>query len=421
MTKFNDFAKRPPEVTPDDVRAMEDAEPAPLTNWNPIANGMADAQGMPPGSWPWVQAGPAAFAGSSGEQASYGWLHNHKLFDHELHDPLNIYRRAVLANYGHRRSYYSGPQAQYRQFSYEAAGRPHGWEPESPGDQPDGSAVYLTSAGATRVTGPDAEHMWLTPLFALVDDRDPILVNTGLGNKLPSNLVAKWLATMLVSSAVGMVRDHRTKDGKPYPWTYGDRATGRLLHTIVEGAKRGCLPNADVDTAARFIGDIVLPFYERSPGIHSFGAPRDGRFPLGLFNGLFWIIPAVYDAQRILAKLGVTAWDDRFEALLRRWSQWMLDMHTVLPHECFRADRMFLDPRIYNQDHPPASIADFIRPEDFLQSFDFRSWAFRAVDIAAKVTGDAGLHDAVGQIADAFRNDRDKRRWLVTADGGYVA
>lgn len=407
-----DYAKRPPEVTPDDVRAMEDVEPAPLTNLNPIANGMADAQGVPPGSWPWVLGGPAAFSGSSGQQESYGWRHDHKLTDD--------YRRAVLANYGHRRSYYSGPQAQYRQFDYNVAGRPHGWTPESPGDQPDGSTIYLTSAGDVRVTGPDAEHLWLTPLFALVDDRAPILVNTGLGNQLPSNMVAKWLATMLVSSAVGMVRDHRTRDGMPYPWTYGDRATGRLLHTIVEGAKRGCLQDADVETAAHFIGDIVLPFYERAPGIHSFGSPRDGRFPVGLFNGLFWIIPAMHDAQRALAKLGVTAWDDRFEALLRRWSQWMLDMHTVLPHECFRADRMFLDPQFNNLDHPPASIASYLRPEDLLQSFDFRSWAFRAVDIAAKVTGSAGLHEAVGQIADAFRGDRDAKRWLVTADGGYV-
>ena len=157
----------------DETVARESVEPE-LLNWNPLANGMADAQGVAPGSWLWMQAGPAAFSGSSGAQASYGWRHTHKLTDD--------YRRAVLANYGHRRSYYSGPKARFRQFGYEAAGRPHGWEPESAGDQADGSTVYLTGAGAARVTGPDAEHLWLTPLFALIDDPNPILVDTGLGN-----------------------------------------------------------------------------------------------------------------------------------------------------------------------------------------------------------------------------------------------
>ena len=389
-----------------EVKATEDFEPG-VVNLNPLANAMADAQGVPPGSWEWQLAGVAPFSGSAGEHASYGWRHTHKL--------TPDYIRAVLANYGHRRCYYA--RAPYRQFGYYAGGRPHGWEPESPGDEPDGSVTYFTAAGDIQVTGPEPEHLWLTPLFSVVDS-DPIMVDTGRGNKLPSNMVAKWLATQLVSSAAGMVRDHRTKDGNPYPWTYGDRATGRLLHTIVEGFKRGCLRSDDLPTAARYLSDVVLPFYEKAPGIHRFGLPRDGRFPMGLFNGLSWIVPACYDAGQLLRKAKATGWADRFDALVARWANWMHDMHQVLPHECFRADILYLDPAFAEQGSPPASIADFIRADDFHFSWDYKPWAFRAVDIAAKVTGSQGLQEARDAIASQYASD--KQHWIVGADGEYV-
>ena len=405
-----------PAVQPSTVVQIGDeAAPERPANWNPLVNAMADAQGVPAGSWGWMLAGPAAFAGSSGEQASYGWRHTHKL--------TPSYIRAVLANYGHRRSYYLA--APFRQFGYEAAGRPHGWAPESPGDMPDGTTTYWTDAGPVRVTGPDAEHLWLTPLFALIDDPNPIDVATGLGNTLPSNLVARFLATLQVSSAVGMVRDNRNgPDGQqPFPWTYGDRATGRLLHTIIEGFRRGCLLPEDTTTAAIYIRDIALAFYERSPGIHTFGSPRDGRFPMGLFNGLHWIVPVAYDTAHVLREHGLADWSARYMALVTRWSQWMVDMHEILPHECFRADRVFLDPAFDpgDGDAPAGSIKPFIRAQDFLMSFDFAPWAFRAVDIAAKVTGNAGLAEARDAIEAAYRGDQGKRQWLVRADGEYAA
>lgn len=400
------------EVAPTSVVTIgvEDDTPK-IVNLNPIINQMADAQGHEPGSWNWMLAGMAAFSGSSGQQSSYGWRHTHKL--------TPDYIRAVLANYGHRRSYYQN--APFRQFNYEAAGRPHGWKPESPGDMADGSTTYLTSSGPVRVTGPDAEHLWLTPLFALIDDPNPILVETGLGNKLPSNLIAKFLATLLVSSAVGMVRDNRTTDGiQPYPWTYGDRATGRLLHTIIEGYKRGCLANEDIPTAALYIRDIALVFYEKSPGIHTFGEPRGGRFPMGLFNGLHWIVPVCYDAAQILRQSGLNSWADRYMALVTRWSQWMVDMNEVLPLECFRADRLFIDPEWQKEEGPVESIKPFIRPEDFLFSFDFTPWAFRAVDIAATVSGDAKLIESRDLIIDQYKSDSNKQGWMVGADGEYI-
>ncbi|NRA59069.1 MAG: hypothetical protein HRU13_13230, partial [Phycisphaerales bacterium] len=289
-------------------------------NWNPTVNAMADAQRVEPGSWPWLMGGIAAWSGSSGEQASYGWSHAHKL--------TPAYIRAVLANYGHRRSYYSG--APFRQWNYAVAGRPHGWKPESPGDQPDGTVVYMTSSGPVKVSGPDAEHLWLTPLFAVFDDPNPIMVDTGLGNRLPSNVVAGFLARMLTSSAVGMVRDYREDGVKPYPWTYGDRATSRLLHTFTEAHKRGLLPQSDMPTVLVWIEDVVLPFYERGPGIHAFGDAEGGLFPMGLFNGLNWVVPAMHDAARVLErdkatkKLAV-----RLDAIVARFARWAADLEAM--------------------------------------------------------------------------------------------
>lgn len=412
---LNLILKQEAQVKPDTVVEIGNENAVPkLVNWNPIINRMADAQGHEPGSWNWMLAGPAAFSGSSGEQSSYGWKHTHKL--------TPDYIRAVLANYGHRRSYYQN--APFRQFNYEAAGRPHGWEPESPGDMPGGETTYFTSKGPVRVTGPDAEHLWLTPLFALVDDPNPILVETGMGNKLPSNMVARFLARFLVSSAVGMVRDHRADGTQPYPWTYGDRATGRLLHTIVEGHKRGCLANEDLSTAAFFIRDIVLAFYESAPGIHSFGAPRPGKFPMGLFNGLNWIIPACYDASKVLSNVkGLEGWSDRYMTLVKRWSQWMVDMNEVIPGECFRADRVFVKDTFIQGDSdgkPVDSIKGLITPDDFLFSFDFKPWAFRAVDIAANVSGNDGLVRERDKIIEEYHSDLGKRQWLVGADGEYA-
>lgn len=396
------------------VRASEDVEPG-IVNLNPLANAMADAQGVPVGSWHWMLGGVAPFSGSSGEHSSYGWNHAHKLSP--------SYIRAVLANYGHRRIYYDN--APYRQFGYEAGGRPHGWTQESPGDQPDGSVVYMNAQGqTTRVTGPEPEHLWLSPLFTLIDDPDPIMVDTGLGTQLPSNVVAKWLATQLVSASVGMVRDHRTQTGAPYPWTYGDRATCRILHTIVEGHKRGCLPNDDIPTAAAFMADIVLAFYEKGPGIHQFGAviddpeaPQYGRFPMGLFNGLHWNVPVCYDAAQMLRDGGMNSWADRFSALVTRWSNWMADMHKVLPHECFRADIVYLDPSFALRDTPPESIEGLIQPNSFNQSWDYKPWAFRALDIASNIN--ASLKDAREAIANEY-GGRDGHHWMVAADGKYV-
>jgi hypothetical protein len=71
-------------------------------------------------------------------------------------------------------------------------------------------------------------------------------------------------------------------------------------------------------------------------------------------------------------------------------------------------------------DGPVASIKKLIREEDFLFSFDFMPWAFRAVDIAATVTGNSKLKDSRDAIISQYGTDPNARIWMVGADGEYV-
>lgn len=400
-------ASLPPPTT---LQGQDDADVG-ITNWNPVVNAMADAQGVEVGSWDWMLAGIAPWSGSSGEQSSYGWRHTHKLTD--------SYRRAVLANYGHRRCYYGN--APFRQFGYHAGGRPHGWEPESPGDQADGTTIYLSSRGPITVTGPEAEHLWLTPLFALTDDPNPILVETGMGNRLPSNVVAGFLVNMIAASSAGMVRDVNGDGVKPYPWAYGDRATGRLLHAFLESFRRGLLPNGDIPTVALWIRDVFLAFYESSPGIHSFGGAPEGKFPIGLFNGLHWLVPTCYDAARVLEQIPATKpWAARFDSLVARWTQWTQDMLEVNP-EAIRAMKCLVDRSGFEgKQEPVESLAGLIDADSFTFAWDPTAWHFRSLDIMNRVQPSSHLQAARDRCYDENIGRAEKKSWLVNADGEYA-
>ncbi len=398
----------PPEEAP--------AEAPSWVNWNWIANSVADAQGIEPGSWTWMLGGMAAFSGSSGSQASYGWRHDHKL--------NRTYTKSVIANYGHRRAFYA--LAPFRQFGYEASSRPHGWTPEMVGDQPDGTTIYVTSRGIVRVSGPDAEHFWLNPLWALIDDPSPISIPTGLGTPLMSDVAAKLIGSLLVSAAVGMVRD---KDGgnsqRPYPWLYGDRANSRLLDTMIEGFKRGCMLPQDETTAVSFMQDVLLPFYERAPGISRFGGAPAGQFPIGTFNGLYWIMPACYTAAVELQRHDtMRALGDRFMELVKRWSQWALDIEETVPGRGFDVDRIFVDKNALENGVdgvPLPTLKPLLDPGNVhFSDITWEIWSFRAADIAAKLTGNPVLEQARDGILNRHGGNQSNRQWMVDADGNYA-
>ena len=414
MPPFN-WSDDAPELTviPQEEREVEDRPAPSWMNLNPLFRGIALAQPLEVGSWEWMQAGMAARSGDSGEQSSYGWRFTHRLND--------AYRRAVISNYAARPVYYLN--APYRQFPYEICGRPHGWVPEDAGDHPNGYSIYNSSRGQIRVSGPDAEHYWLTPLFALTDDKAPTLIDTGLGWQMSSRDVAIVMGKLLVSAAVGAVRDRNGDGVSCYPWTYGGRATFRLLHTIIEGLRRGLLLDQDVPTAAAYIGGIVLPFLERAPGTHSFGAGRPGQFPMGLFNDFFWTVPACYDAAQVLgARSETKEWAKRFHAIVERFGQWAIDMNAISGGHCWHGDRVFLKNEFMkgtDEGKPVDSIAPFINEDDFHYTFPFADWGFRCLDICAEVTGSNTLAESRDMIRERFANT-SKKQWLVYADGEYA-
>lgn len=395
-----------------------DAAPTPWTNINPVINGVGNAQGVEPGTWPWIEAGPAAYSGSAGSQASYGWRHHHKV--------TPAYIRAAIANMAHRPSYYLN--APFRSFPYGSAGRPIGWFPVEANDLPSGEKLYINSLGDdVKVSGPDAEHFWVTPLHAVFDS-PPIMVNVGGGHQRPSTAIAALLLKLQAASVVGMIRD---KSGgtsqKPYPWAYGDRANSRILSTIIEAVKRGCLDQADVPTAVYWMRDVLLPWYEATPGISFFNlqpVPAN-HWSIGCFNGLYWLLPTFYDAAMLFLSSPVTKdLGDRFMVCVQRWSQWALDLEEVVPGRGFNMAQVFLPRKEFRTGGPLASIKALITDPQMQIRFDgitWETWSFRACSVATAVTGSPVLQKARDGILNRRGKDPSNKVWLVNADGSYAA
>lgn len=410
-----DIEKLPADLAP----PFADAAPPPWTNLNPIINRLADAQNVEPGSGPWMGAGPAPFSGSAGSQASYGWRHDHKIDDR--------YIRAVIANYGHRPSYYLG--APFRSFPYGSAGRPKGWSPVEWNDLPSGEKFYLRSNGdVVNVSGPDAEHFWCTPLYAVFDSA-PISVFIGPSSKeFPSTTVAALLIKLQAASVVGMIRDSSGGTSQqPYPWAYGDRANSRILSTIVEAIKRNCLPPSDAATATLWIRDVLLPWYERTPGISFFNLQPipANHWSIGCFNGLYWCLPVFYDAMKCFAASPVTDFlAVRFKAIVDRWSQWALDLEEFVPNKGFSMAQVFLPRKEFKTGGPLDTIKPLLLDPAVQIRFDaysatWETWSYRAASVAAKMTGSPVLQMAADGIL-ARRNQPSNQPWLVDADGEWA-
>lgn len=368
---------------------------------NTSMNEIASKQGFEPGSWGWLLGGPAANSGSSGAQESYGWRHHHKMSP--------TYVRQVIANYGHRRTYYSG--APFRGFGYEMGGRPLGWKPEIPGDKPDGTCDYLTSKGFVQVSGPDAEHFWLDPLWALNDS--PAVPVAGCPQN--SRQLSGVIATLQLRSIMGMIRDPST--GRPYPWGYGDRANSRILDTWLQAAKRGALEMADAVTGYQFIVNVLLPHYEASPGIGEFGTPPAGMFAVGTFNSLYWLLPVFHDATRILPNPTLKT---RFQAIVDRWSQWALDLEETVPGRGFDMSMFYVDRKAFvNNEKPLNTIKPLLNPNNIVFNLGWEVWSFRACSVAAKVNGSATLKAAEHKLLQKHGVDTSKKQWIVDSDREY--
>lgn len=372
-------------------------------NLNRVVNRIARDQGIEIGSWDWLLGGAAAFFAQAGGQQAFGWDHRHKL------TPKWI--RAVIANFGDRRCFYQG--APFRQFGYYAGGRPIGWTPESQYDQPDGTTVYPTSAGFSVVSNPELEHVWLDSLWALITDPNPIEVKA-LGTTLPSNIVARAIASLIVSSIIGQIRS--PENGKPYPWVYGGRADSRLLDTILQAGKYGCLNDpVDIQTAGEWIQNVFLPFYEASPGVTEFTKNPDPKwFEVGTFNGTNWLNPVCYEASKLLPSTEVA---NRFAAITKRLSQWCFDLEQMVPGRGFDMASFKVDRAAFTAGSKPlASIKDLLDPSRIIGG-GFEEWSFRSACVAAKVIGAPELVKA----RDGIRSRHSDKVWLVDEDRNPVA
>lgn len=398
------------DTPPPQVTLEMSQQSAGWISFNKIVNDIGDDQGVPVGSWEWIQGGVAPWSGSSGTHAAYGWRHDHKL--------TKAYIQAVIANYAHRRTYYAN--APYRQYGYAGGGRPKGWTPELPGDNPDGSATYLGPNGFVVVSGPEVEHAWYSPLFAVLRGGDvPVMA---LGKSFPAKDVARVLITLQVRSICGQIRE---KGNQPFPHGYGDRANSRILDTILQGFRYGCIDKFDAELADKFIRNVLLPFYESAPGISHFelkGSPTpQGKFSIGMFNGLYWLLPVFHDASQLLPDPKLQA---RFAAIVKRWSQWAKDIEAVIPGRGFNAARVLVDARKFRAGDggkPLASIAGLFDKNAFKWDFTWETWAFRAADTAAHVTGDPVLKAARDGILNRRGRDPNNRVWMVGHDREYVA
>lgn len=380
-------------------------EPALWQQHNSAMNAIANAQRIEPGAWEWLLGGPAANSGQSGEQQSYGWRHHHKMSP--------AYVKQVIANYGHRRTYYS--KAPFRGFGYTMGGRPLGWTPEIPGDKPDGTCDYLTKAGFVQVSGPDAEHFWIDPLWAL-NDSPNVPVDTPWGPQQSKSLSGIF-ATLQLRSIMGQIRD--PSSGKPYPWGYGDRANSRILDTWLQAAKRGAIESQDITTGYQFIVNVLLPHYEAAPGIGEFGTPPSPNlFSVGTFNSLYWLLPVFHDATQVLPNPMLKA---RFQAIVDRWSQWALDLETTVPGRGFDMSKFYVDRAAFmNVEKPLNTIKPLLEANNIVFDLGWEVWSFRGCSVAAKVTGSPALKAAEQRLIQRHGAELNRKQWIVNADREYA-
>lgn len=283
-----------------------------------------------------------------------------------------------------------------------------------PGDNPDGSCTYIAGGKTHIVCGPDVEHFWLNPLFALIDTT-PINVNA-LGQTIRSDQLARIMVTLQLRSLAGQIR--KPNSGvQAVPWTFGDRANSRILDTGIQAHKRGTIEAIDATTILKWVDEVMLPFYEQAPGISSFGSAPPDMFPIGCFNGLYWILPVCYEAAK---NLPAGSTKDRLEALVTRWSQWALDLEQTVPGQGFNMSRVYVDSKSIHAKLLD-SIKPLLKPENIVFDLNWELRTFRACAVAAKVNGAPELVKAWDRVREKYKDEKSLKAWIVDADGNYIS
>lgn len=369
-----------------------------MSNYNKLFNQIALQQGIEIGSGAWVEGGLAAYSGQTGSHPAYGWKHDHLFND--------LYVKKVLANYGARRMWYTDEK---RQLSYEAAGRPIGWKPEDMWDLPDGQTMYMSSKGIVKVSGPDLLHFHIGPLGVVYDNDIPVDLD---GMKYSSKLISGLMIYGMMASIAGQIRGTTSK------MYMGDRGVANILKASVTAAKRACILAADQETIFDWLVKYCLPFYEKAPG-HATITKGYLMESFQVFNGLYWILPAFYDAQEVLPDGELK---ERIHKVVVRLSKWILEIHSLVPNLNTPALNI-IDQAIKSLPEAPDSILKYVQLDPGTGGgTDWSLWAYRAARVAAKVLNEPKLDEAMVPVYAKFVADKkyDNKPWLVDADGNYA-
>ena len=337
--------------------------------------------------------GPAFDAGSTGLQGSYGWRHHDRITGEQE-------MSAVVVNYASRGVFYLGEP--HRKFGGLAAGRIEG-------------APRWNVVDGLHFSGIDAEHACYGPLWALID------VTEGLPEW---NAPARLLAREHVAALIGQLRHPGLGDpALAVPWTFSDRAAARILETIVEAHERDCIAKEDAVTALHWIRNAFLPFYGSGAGIHEFVKVKKGVAPtyrVGIPNGLGLLIPVLWDATRGKAKGGIPSGPVkvRLRDILKRLCQWVVDLHRF-DAEAISSYAFHLSPA--HAQRTEESILGYISHVEPPGSTDWRPWMYRAVAVAAQVTGNDRLEEWCAVARGDYGGKPEHRVWMVDPDGEAVA
>ncbi|TXG77615.1 hypothetical protein E6Q11_02480 [Candidatus Dojkabacteria bacterium] len=378
-----------------------------MINFNPVFNAIADEQGIEVGSKEWLEGGLQVYGGNTGSHAAYGWRHDHLVNE--------IYPRKVFANYCHRRAFYeltpeeiqNGFQDVRYPMGYEIAGRPIGWKKEDGLDLDNGQVAYLTSQGIMKVCGPDILHFHLGPLFSVYDANLPVKAQ---GKMISSKLLAEWVIKYLMSTLAGEIRGNKFSASV-------DRANANILHCAYHAAKRDLLLDDDKMTIHQWLIFNCLSFYESGVGhgIESKTAEA-GKYKLQIYNGLYWVLPALYD---LWASFPEALLKDRMGKIIKRFCQWILDLHEVMPS--MNINQIYIPREMAEGSTPPETLKGSLSPESFIKgSTDWSLWGYRAVHVAATFLNSQPLFDACKAIYFKHAKNPANKIWLVDANGEYA-
>ena len=376
-------------------------------NLNKIFNSIANEQGVEVGSPQWISGGLHMYGGQTGSHPAYGWKHDHLINDE--------YVKYVIANYGHRRTYYDISEEEKKAgvkdlryaLGYEIAGRPHGWKPEDSTDLSNGQVTYLTSQGLMKVCGPDILHFHLGPLFAAYDSDKKVMAQ---GNMVSCKILAGVMIRYLVSSLAGQIRGGNFS-------LFNDRGASNVLHVAFHATARKLIDQDDLSTVHQWLIESFIPFYESGAGHHiEQKTAEPGKYKFQIYNGLYWLLPSLYDISSSLPEAPLK---EKLDKIVKRFCQWMLDLYQV--NLSLNVNQIYIPEEVAKGATPPESLKPYLSIESFIKSStDWSLWGYRAASVAAKVLNSEDLTNACHAIYKKFSPKKENKIWLVNADGEYA-